>query len=128
MDIHDFIFLLVKNIAYFIFWLIISVLIAGIAKIISLPLMVVTVILISFQYFAIIWIGYLNTKDSKDHKLKNGLIFHVVWVALIGILSSFYDDQPLWKQILDTLLLLGALEIGSLIYYFKKRKKFASAI
>ncbi|MBJ9954156.1 MULTISPECIES: hypothetical protein [unclassified Acinetobacter] len=128
MDIHDFIFLLVKNIAYFIFWLIISALIAGIAKIISLPLIIVAIILILFQYFAIIWMGYLNTKDSKDHKLKNGLIFHVIWVVLVGILSSFYDDQSLWEQLLDTLLLFGSLEIGSLIYYFKKRKKVASAV
>ncbi|MCG7223003.1 hypothetical protein [Acinetobacter sp. AG3] len=128
MDIHDFIFLLIKNIAYFIFLLIVSALIAGIAKIISIPLMVAAVILIFFQYFAFIWMGYLNTKDSKDHKLKNGLIFHLIWVALIGLLSSFYDDQSLLKQVFDTVLLFGTLEIGSLIYYFKKRKNIALAL
>jgi hypothetical protein len=125
MDLHDFIFLLIKNIAYFIFLIIVSALIAGIAKIIFIPLMVEAVILIFLQYFAFIWMGYLNTKDSKDHKLKNGLIFHLIWVALIGILSSFYDGQSLLKQVFDTVLLFGTLEIGSLIYYFKKRKKIA---
>lgn len=128
MDINNFIFLLIKNIVYFIFLLIVAALIVGIAKIISIPPKVIAVILSPFQCFAVIWMGYLNTKDSQDHKLKNGLIFHVIWVALISIFSSFYDDQSLWKQVLDSILLLGALEIGSLIYYFKKRKKIASAL
>ncbi|EPH32157.1 hypothetical protein L291_3455 [Acinetobacter guillouiae MSP4-18] len=43
-------------------------------------------------------------------------------------MSSFYDDQSLLKQVFDTVLLLGTLEIGSLIYYFKKRKKIALAL
>ena len=128
MDIHDFIFLLIKNIAYFIFLLIVSALIAGIAKIISIPLMVAAVILIFFQYFAFIWMGYLNTKDSKDHKLKNGLIFHLILGTLLGVLASFYDNRSLWKQVLDTLLFISILEIGSLIYYVKKHKKNVSAI
>lgn len=75
MDIHDFIFLLIKNIAYFIFLIIVSALIAGIAKIISIPLMVAAVILIFFQYFAFIWMGYLNTKRLKRSQIKKWINF-----------------------------------------------------
>ena len=101
MDIHDFIFLLIKNIAYFIFLIIVSALIAGIAKIISIPLMVAAVILIFFQYFAFIWMGYLNTKDSKDHKLKIAQ-FQEVFGKLFNNLTN--NDA---KQIYQTLKMRG---------------------
>ena len=122
MNIHDLIFLLIKNVAYFIFFIIFFTLIGGIAKLISIPLIVVFIILIPSIFIAVGWMGYLNTKDSKDEKFKNGLIYHLILVALTGALSSFYDDQTLWKQVLDSVMFFVVLEIGSIIYYFKNRR------
>ena len=128
MDIHNLIFLLIKNLVYFILLIILVGLIVVIAKLMHLQLMAVAVDSFSFVCVALVWIGYLNTKDSNDHKLKNGLIFHLILGTLLGVLASFYDNRSLWKQVLDTLLFISILEIGSLIYYVKKHKKNVSAI
>ena len=122
MNIHDLIFLLIKNVAYLIFFIIFFFLIAGIAKFISIPLIVVSIILSPSIFIAVGWMGYLNTKDLKDEKFKTGLIYHLILVTLTSTLSLFYDDQTPWKQVLDSVVFFVVLEIGSIIYYFKNRR------
>ncbi|WP_296280362.1 hypothetical protein [uncultured Acinetobacter sp.] len=121
MNIHDLIFNLIKNAGYFILLFIFSVIVAGIANKFSVSLIVGAIILQIILFVGSVWIGYKNTKNAKDSKFKNSLFLHIVITALLSMLFFFTDD-PLWRQVLDSVVLFAVLEIGSIVYYFKNRK------
>ena len=120
MNIHDLIFNLIKNAGYFILLFIFSVIVAGIANKFSVSLIVGAIILQIILFVGSVWIGYKNTKNAKDSKFKNSLFLHIVITALLSMF--FFTDDPLWRQVLDSVVLFAVLEIGSIVYYFKNRK------
>ena len=120
MNIHDLIFNLIKNAGYFILLFIFSVIVAGIANKFSVSLIGGAIILQIILFVGSVWIGYKNTKNAKDSKFKNSLFLHIVITALLSMF--FFTDDPLWRQVLDSVVLFAVLEIGSIVYYFKNRK------
>jgi|GEM_PF-1885291 len=120
MNIHDLIFNLIKNAGYFILLFIFSVIVAGIANKFSVSLIVGAIILQIILFVGSVWIGYKNTKNVKDSKFKNSLFLHIVITALLSMF--FFTNDPLWRQVLDSVVLFAVLEIGSIVYYFKNRK------
>ena len=120
MNIHDLIFNLIKNAGYFILLFIFSVIVAGIANKFSVSLIVGAIILQIILFVGSVWIGYKNTKNVKDSKFKNSLFLHIVITALLSMF--FLTNDPLWRQVLDSVVLFAVLEIGSIVYYFKNRK------
>lgn len=121
MNIHDLIFNLIKNLGYFVLLFIFSAIFAGIAMKISIPIIVGAIILLIILFAGSVWVGYKNTKNAKDSKFKNSLFLHIIITALFSILFFFTDD-PLWRQVLDSVVFFAVLEIGSIVYYFKNRK------
>ena len=94
--------------------------VAGIANKFSVSLIVGAIILQIILFVGSVWIGYKNTKNVKDSKFKNSLFLHIVITALLSMF--FFTDDPLWRQVLDSVVLFAVLEIGSIVYYFKNRK------
>ena len=122
MNVHDLIFKLLKNLGYLILLFIFSVIVAGIAKKLAIPLLLGGVILQIILFIGSVSIGYKNTKDANEPKFQNSFILHLIITLLSGILVFFTDEDPLWKQIISEILFLVSLEVGSLIYYLKHRK------
>ncbi len=123
MNTHDLIFNLIKNLGYFFLLMVTFIVLTFIFSQISLSFIIAYVILTIVSALGFGWIGYKNTKNANNSKIKNSFILHIIISILFGVLTLIFDEQPLWRIILSIVYVLVGLEIGSLTYYLKKQEK-----
>lgn len=76
-----------------------------------------------FVSLGLFWIGYINTKTGFEYKYKNSLMLHLILSLVLFLVFIYFSPSELRDNITSTLNFFVFLEIGSVIYYFKSRKK-----